>query len=64
MENAGRITFFIITYTSSVAQPNFILMILLINQWYLESQKRHIIHALKNERDVSNKVKIPKIMLD
>ena len=39
MENAGRIKFFIISYTLSVAQSNFILMILLINQWYLESQK-------------------------
>ena len=38
MENARRITFFIVSYTLSVA-VNFILMILLINQWYLESQE-------------------------
>ena len=32
-----------ILYTLLVAQSNFILMILLINQWYLESRKSHII---------------------
>ena len=36
IENAGRITLFIISYTLSVAQSNFLLMTLLINQWYLE----------------------------
>ena len=45
MENAERNTFFVISYTLSMAQSNFILIILLIKQWYLESQKPHIIHA-------------------
>ena len=39
MENARRITFFLISNTLSVAQSNLMLMILLINQWYSESQK-------------------------
>ena len=39
MENARRITFFLISNTLSVAQSNFILMILLINQSYSEPQK-------------------------
>ena len=39
MENAIRITFFIIFYTLLVGQSNVILMILLTNQLHLESQK-------------------------
>ena len=46
MENATRITFFPVLYTLSTAQLNFTLMILLINQMYLELQKTHrIFHA-------------------
>ena len=47
MKNVGRITFLIVSYTLSAVQSNFILMMLLINQWYLESQKPHIILAKK-----------------
>ena len=44
---------------------NFILMILLINQWYLESQKPLVtlLMSKKSQREVSNKEKIAKIML-
>ena len=45
IKNAEGITFFVISYTLSMAQSNFILMMLLINQWYLESQKTPIIQA-------------------
>ena len=38
-ENAKEIIFFLISYTLSVAQLTFILMTLIINQWYLETQK-------------------------
>ena len=39
MESARRITWLIISYTLSVAQSSFILMIFSINQLYLESQE-------------------------
>ena len=65
MENAKRTTFFIISYALSVAQLNFIEMILLINQWCLESQKAllSLVMSKKLEREVFNKGKISKIML-
>ena len=37
--HAKEIIFFLISYTLSVAQLTFILMTLIINQWYLETQK-------------------------
>ena len=44
---------------------NFILMILLINQWYLESQKPLVtlLMSKKSKRDVFNKENIANIML-
>ena len=44
---------------------NFILMILLINQWYLESQKPLVTLLMfkKSKREIFNKEKIAKIML-
>ena len=39
MEKARRITFVTILYALSLTQLNFMLMILSINQWYLELQK-------------------------
>ena len=39
MENTTRIIFFLNLYILSAGQLNFTLMILLINQRYLESQK-------------------------
>ena len=44
---------------------NFILMILLINQWYLESQKPLVtlLMSKKSKREVFNKKNIAKIML-
>ena len=38
MENDERITLYIISYTFSVPQSNFIMRILLIDEWYLESK--------------------------
>ena len=63
MENARRITFFVISYILSAGQSNFILMILLINQWYLESQNSLVILAIskKNRREVFNKENITNI---
>ena len=59
MENARRITFFIISNPLSVALSNSILMILLINQWNLESQKPHVtlLMSKKSKREVFNKEK-------
>ena len=39
MENARKIAFSIISYALSISQLNIILVILLINQCMLESQK-------------------------
>ena len=50
MENARRITFFVISYILSAGQSNFILMILLINQWYLESQNSLVILAISKKK--------------
>ena len=50
MENARKIIFFIVSYTLPVAQSNFILMILLINQWYLELQKPIVILMSKKNK--------------
>ena len=47
MENARKIIFFIVSYTLPVAQSNFIL---LINQWYLESQKPIVILMSKKNK--------------
>ena len=64
MENARRITFFMISYTL-LERSNFILMILLTNQWYLESQKPLVtlFMSKKHKREVSDKEKIADIML-
>ena len=50
MENARRITFFVISHILSAGQSNFILMILLINQWYLESQNSLVILAISKKK--------------
>ena len=50
MESTTRIILFLILYTLSVGQSNFTLMILLINQRYLESQKTCLIIRVRPER--------------
>ena len=63
MENARRITFFLISNTLSLAQSNFILMILLINQWYSESQKPLVTlpmsKKMKDRFSIKKKLKRP-----
>ena len=54
IKNAGRIIFFIISYTLSMAQSNFLPMMLLINQWYLGSWK---LLRPKIEKEVFNRKK-------
>ena len=48
MENATRITFFLVLYSLSTAQLNFTLMKLLMNQMYLQSQKTHRIFHVRH----------------
>ena len=63
MENAGRITFFVILCTLSVAQSNLMLMILFYKSvvFRITETSYHIIHVYKNEREIFDK--IAKIML-
>ena len=58
--------FFIISHTLSVTQSSFALMILLINQWYLESQKPLVtlFMSKKMKERFLIKKKIAEIMLD
>ena len=48
-----------------VVKSNFILMILLVNQWFLESKKPPVTLFMpeKNEREIFNKEKFAKIIL-